>query len=99
MNPTYQVYVIELDDAAGERADPDKPCVYVGQSAHAPAVRLQQHLEGVHAARVVRKHGRRLLPQLYEGRGPWIVRADAESDEARLAGELAAAGYRVFGGH
>lgn len=99
MRPTYQVYVIELDEAAGERMHPDKPPVYVGQSTHAPEIRLQQHLEGLHASRIVRKHGRRLLPELYEGRGPWPTRSQAEADEARLGEELAAAGYRVFGAH
>jgi Uri superfamily endonuclease len=99
MEPTYRVYVIELDDAAGARVDPKKPCVYVGSTAHTPEVRLQRHLDGVHASRVVHKHGRRLRPDLSAGRGPWLARADAEADEVRLAEELAAEGYRVFGGH
>lgn len=47
MRTTYQVYVIELDGAAGKRVDPRKPWVYVGSTAHAPEVRLQRHLDGV----------------------------------------------------
>jgi hypothetical protein len=32
----YYVYVVELDDAVGARRDPNKPCVYVGQSTRPP---------------------------------------------------------------
>ena len=51
----YSVYVIELDKEVLEESrfrkenpdyNPSKPCVYVGQTAHAPEKRFQQHLVG-----------------------------------------------------
>ncbi|MBV8086631.1 MAG: GIY-YIG nuclease family protein [Chloroflexi bacterium] len=85
----YYVYVIELDRGG----------VYVGQSALFPAERFAQHLNGYKAASVVRHHGVRLRPDLFERWNPIPSRAEAEAMEARLAARLRAHGYRVFGGH
>src|SRR5919106_6801178 len=64
---SYHVYVIELSDETcpiENRVRPDKPCVYVGQTARSPEERFQQHLAGYKAARKVRKYGVRLRPRL-----------------------------------
>ena len=69
----YNVYVIELDkvvkDSPGFRAvnldyNPEKPCVYVGQTAKTPEERFSQHLADNWANRYARDHGQRLKPRL-----------------------------------
>src|SRR5262249_8940297 len=52
----HVVYVIELDDAVGERVRADKPSVYVGQSAVAPEERYAQYRRGYRSSRYVRNH-------------------------------------------
>ena len=101
----YNVYVIELDKAVlgkpGFRdVNPDydetKPCVYVGQTAKAPEDRFSQHKAGVRAAPLVRKHGVRLRPRLYEKHNPLPSRIKAESKEKWLAEKLRKKGYGVW---
>jgi hypothetical protein len=96
---SYYVYVIELDDAAGPRTRPDRPVVYVGQSAVPPDQRFQQHLDGHRASRVVRDHGVRLRPRLYRAHNPLPTRAAAEAMETEVARRLRKRGYVVRGGH
>jgi hypothetical protein len=87
------VYVIELERAAGRRRDPRLPWLYVGSSARRPEDRFAQHLRGYKAARLVKRFGFRLRPDLYEDLGPIRgKRAAVEAEEAR-ARELAAAGF------
>lgn len=62
----YYVYVIELDDAVGPRANSRYPPVYVGQSVVPPDERFTQHKAGYKASRHVRKHGKWLRKRLYE---------------------------------
>ncbi len=95
----YYVYVIELSDAIGPRLDPEKPHVYVGQSAHPPDVRFAQHQAGYKAARSVRRFGTRLKPRLYQNYNPPATREEALAMEARLANKLRMRGYTVHGGH
>jgi hypothetical protein len=95
----YRIYVVELADAAGRRRRSDLPCVYVGQTVVTPGERLAQHKAGHKASRVVRRHGLRLRPDLYESLPILASRAAALVLEARVAAELRARGYRVFGGH
>ena len=101
----WRLYVIRLDDAVGERQDPSKPWVYVGQTSKTPAARFQEHVTGARNAkgplysRVVRRHGIELLPELYEHLAPLYTKADAERAEAGLAQSLADQGYSVRGGH
>lgn len=97
-NRAYYVYVIELDDALGERVDLGKPLVYVGQSCHTPAVRFKQHRDGYKASRYVKKFGKRLRPRLYERFNPMKTRAEAEAAERELARRLRKRGYTVYGG-
>ncbi len=104
------VYVVLLEEGArawaaraarnrGEGAEDDrKPCVYVGMTGLRPEVRLENHLNGVKAARVVREFGVRLLPELFEHLNPMPYEA-ALAMEADLAEDLRREGYCVFGGH
>ena len=94
----YRVYVVELAAPAAGRRNALPP-VYVGQTVVTPEERLAQHRSGHKAARVVRRHGLRLLPELYEGLPLLASREAALVLEARLAAELRARGYTVFGGH
>src|SRR6185436_11682070 len=81
----YRIYVIELRDAAGRRRRRDRPCVYVGQTVVTPEERFAQHRAGHKASRVVRRHGRRLRPDLYEGLPLLASREAALVLEARVA--------------
>jgi hypothetical protein len=102
----HHVYVVLLDARAGKlrkakisnpKRDPDKPSVYVGMSGLTPAERFQNHKAGMKAARVVQRHGLRLLPELYEIYNPMPFEA-AATMERELAEDLRAQGYTVFGG-
>jgi hypothetical protein len=95
----YRIYVVELADAAGRRRRRDRPCLYVGQTVVTPEERFAQHRRGHKASRVVRRHGRRLRPDLYDGLPLLASREAALVLEARVAAELRSRGYRVFGGH
>ena len=87
------VYVIELERAAGRRRDPRLPWVYVGSSARRPEDRFAQHKRGYKAARLVKRFGLRLRPDLYEDLGPIRSKRAAVAAEQERAQELAAAGF------
>ena len=95
----YRIYVIELADSAGRRRRRDRPCLYVGQTVVTAEERFAQHRSGHKASRIVRRHGRRLRPDLYHGLPLLASREAALVLEARVAAELRSRGYRVFGGH
>jgi hypothetical protein len=88
-----RVYVIELDRAAGRRRDPRIPWVYVGASARTPERRFAQHRDGYRAARLVRRFGLRLRPDLYDDLPPCRRSREAGAEERRRARELAACGF------
>lgn len=72
--------------------------VYVGMTSHAPALRFDQHKQGIRASNAVLKRGLELLM------GPvmhlqYIARAEAVRIEADLADALRALGITVEGGH
>ena len=92
----FSVYVVELSSDAAEES---QYCFYVGETALAPAERYQKHLAGGRtSAAVVRRHGRRLRPDLVLGEGPFATRAEAVAAEARVADRLRSLGHEVFGG-
>jgi len=72
-----------------------KPCVYVGMTGLAPEERLQEHRNGNHAARFVKKYGVRLLPELYRCFNPMPYDL-ATLMEAELARQLQEQGYGVW---
>lgn len=103
----HHVYVVLLDPvvadlAAVRRANPDRrpdrPCVYVGMTGLTPEERFANHRNGLQAAVVVKEHGVRLLPELYEHFNPMPYEAAAEM-ERDLAEDLRREGYTVTGGH
>jgi hypothetical protein len=103
----YHVYVVLLQPAAARlrkvlainpARDPAKPCVYVGMSGLTPQARFANHKQGIKAARVVKRYGLRLLPELYEHLNPMPFDA-ATVMEMDLAEDLRRAGYTVTGGH
>jgi predicted GIY-YIG superfamily endonuclease len=89
------IYLVLLDYA-------DRPAhrqgIYVGMTAHDPALRFEQHKAGIRAAGSVLKRGLELLagPTLHLQR---IRRADAVQIEEQLAEALRARGLLVQGGH
>jgi hypothetical protein len=101
------VYVIFLDPAAAKHSkvlrqnpkrDPAKPCVYVGMTGLSVAERFTNHRNGYKSSWVVKKYGRRLMPELYEYLNPMPYEAAVEM-EKDLAEDLRNAGYTVTGGH
>ena len=103
----HHVYVVLLDPAAGKirkvraanpKRNPKKPCVYVGMTGLTPQERFANHKAGTKATWVVKRHGLRLLPQLYEHLNPMPYEAAAQM-ERDLAEDLRRAGYTVTGGH
>jgi hypothetical protein len=94
----YTVYVIELSrDCVAE------PCalapVYVGQTAHTPEHRFEQHKAGgTLAAGKPHRYGVKLRYDLMKGIGTFTSRANAETAERAVAEALARRGHRVFWG-
>lgn len=101
----HHVYVIELDrslvllDKRFRDANPDATdqsvCLYVGQTGLTPEERFANHRRGHKYCRLVREHGQRLRPDLYEDLNPMTYEASAEM-EGRLATRLRQQGYAVW---
>lgn len=90
----HSVYVVFLRNPKGD----GKAGYYVGMTGLTPERRLQNHLNGIKAARVVTKFGVRLVPTLYEHLNP-LTYEDALRLEGELAESLRKRGFQVFGGH
>ena len=96
--PVYTIYIIELS-----RACTRKPCalapLYVGQTAHSPEHRFEQHKAGGKlAAGKPYRYGRRLRYDLMKSIGTFASRTDAERAEKAVAEALERRGHRVFWG-
>jgi hypothetical protein len=103
----HNVYVILLAPSAARSAqlrranperDPAKPCLYVGMTGLTPDERFANHKSGLKAAAIVKRHGLRLLPELYEVFNPMPFDV-AVTMEQELADDLRRQGYTVAGGH
>ena len=90
----HSVYVVYLRNPKGD----GKAGYYVGMTGLTPEQRLDNHLRGIKAARIVKKFGVRLVPTLYEHLNP-LSYQDAVRLEVELAGSLRKRGFQVFGGH
>lgn len=95
---TYTIYIIELS-----RDCVKEPCalapLYVGQTAHTPEHRFEQHQAGGRlAASKAHRFGVRLRWDLMEGIGPFTSRDEAEAAEKAVATALEKRGHRVFWG-
>ena len=77
--------------------DPRKPAVYVGMTGLPVNHRFENHKNGYKSARLVKKYGLRLLPELYEYLNP-MPYEQAVQMEKDLAGDLRTQGYAVVGG-
>jgi len=103
---SYHCYVVELKKAAcSDRRAPcrgacgDKVPVYVGQSAHEPRVRLEQHRSEVRASRWVRLYGLHLRPRLAGRIGELLTKEAALAAERALGEKLRKRGFCVYGAH
>jgi hypothetical protein len=90
----HSVYVVYLRNPKGD----GRAGYYVGMTGLSPEARFQNHKAGIKAARIVRKHGVRLVPKLYAHLNPMPYRK-ALWMEAALAASLRKRGFVVFGGH
>jgi hypothetical protein len=79
------------------KRDPAKPCVYVGMTGLPVDHRFENHKNGYKSARLVRKYGVRLMPELYAHLNPMPFEAAAQM-EKDLAEDLRKEGYTVAGG-
>ena len=90
----HSVYVVYLRDPKGD----GRAAYYVGMTGLTPEERFLNHKAGIKAARVVRKHGIRLVPKLYAHLNPMPYKK-AAAMEVMLADSLRKRGYVVYGGH
>jgi len=90
----HSVYVVYLRNPKGDR----RAGYYVGMTGLTPEQRFANHKAGAKSAGIVRRCGERLVPRLYAHLNP-MTYAEALETESRLAKELEAKGYQVFGGH
>lgn len=74
------------------------PCIYVGQSWHAPDIRFEKHKAGEHSSYFVHRFGLGLLRTIHEPFSS-LSRDTALAAEAALADALGELGCTVFGGH
>ncbi len=102
----HNVYVVLLSKGAlkdrsilrrNPQRDPSKPAVYVGLTGLPVDHRFENHKNGYKSARLVRKYGVRLLPELFEHLNP-MPYEHAVQMEKDLADDLRAQGYTVAGG-
>ena len=102
----HSVYVVLLSKAAlkdlsilrrNPARDPSKPAVYVGMTGLPVDHRFENHKNGYKSARLVRKYGVRLLPELFEHLNPMPYEHAAQM-EKDLAEDLRIQGYAVVGG-
>jgi hypothetical protein len=94
MRGHHSVYVVYLRNPKGD----GKAGYYVGMTGLTPEQRFANHKLGVKAARVVRKHGQRLVPKLYAHLNP-MPYLKAKDMEVMLADSLRKRGFVVYGGH
>jgi len=90
----HHVYVVALEGIPGGTGQE----IYVGMTGLSPEVRFANHKRGYKAARVVKKYGVRLLPELYEHMNP-MSWENAARMEVLYAQQLRRRGYTVYGGH
>ena len=88
------MYVVYLRNPKGD----GRAGYYVGMTGLTPEQRFQNHKSGIKAAGIVRRFGERLVPKLYAHLNPMPFE-EAVAMEVRLADQLRARGFQVFGGH
>lgn len=102
----HSVYVVLLSKRAlkefavlrlNPKRDQAKPVVYVGMTGLPVDHRFENHKNGYKSARLVRKYGLRLMPELYAHLNPMPFEAAAQM-EKDLAEDLRNEGYTVTGG-
>ena len=95
---TYTIYVIQLSRDCVKESCALAP-LYVGQTAHTPEQRFEQHKAGGKlAASKPHRYGVKLRWDLMEKVAPLSTRKDAEAAEKAMAEALEKRGHRVFWG-
>src|ERR1700731_2788181 len=102
----HNVYVVllsqhALTDSSILRRNPNrdlsKPAVYVGMTGLPVDHRFENHKNGYKSARLVKKYGIKLMPELYQHLNPMPFEAAAQM-EKDLTEDLRAEGYTVVAG-
>jgi hypothetical protein len=92
----WRLYVLELDDEAGPGRLPDRPNLYVGQTARSVLERLGVHLtDSVIGSGKVRKHFRAIRFDLFNPSETFGSSAEALQAEAALEAALRRRGHAV----
>jgi hypothetical protein len=104
-NAYHNVYVVELNNdvlkepvfrKANPDRDPNKPCVYVGETGLPVEERFDRHLLGIQSGRgYVENYGEQLLYDLFEYLNP-LPYYLAKVMEVELARKLRSEGYAVW---
>jgi len=95
---TYTIYVIQLSRDCVKESCALAP-LYVGQTAHTPEQRFEQHKAGGKlAASKPHRYGVKLRWDLMDKVAPVSTRKDAEAAEKAMAEALEKRGHRVFWG-
>jgi len=101
----YFVYVIELDKEVlnskkfrlrNPKVNHRKACFYIGQSAHNPEIRFNQHKKGYKSNSFVKRYGLWLRPRKYKKYNPIETRREAEIIEKKLTDKLRKKGHGVW---
>jgi len=101
----YSIYVIELDkkvlvkkkwQGKNHNYNPEKPCVYVGQTSLTPEERFEKHKQGKKSSKIVKDFGNKLKPRLYKNHNPMKTRDEAKRMEVDKARRLRKKGYWVW---
>jgi len=106
-NETYYVYVIDLDKSVwvNEKKFRDnnpqyilgKPTVYVGQTAHTPKKRFEQHKKGGKLSnKYVKKYGKYIKQKNIPDKNPHSSRLKVENQEEEVAKILKKRGWAVW---
>src|SRR5882724_6533024 len=84
----HYVYVVYLRNPKGD----GRAGYYVGLTGLTPEKRFDNHKSGIKAARIVRRHGERLVPRLYQHLNP-MPYPKAKEMEVLLADSLRKRGF------
>ena len=107
MNTIYNIYVIDLDKSVwvNEKKFRDnnpqyilgKPTVYVGQTAHTPKKRFEQHKKGGKLSnKYVKKYGKYIKQKNIPDKNPHSSRLKVENQEEEVAKILKKRGWAVW---
>jgi len=101
----YNVYIIKLKKEVikskkfrdkNPYMNPKRTCYYIGQTAHDPITRFEQHKAGYKSNNFVKKYGTNLAWRLFKKYNPIKTREKAEYIEKLLTEKLRKKGHGTW---